>query len=228
MCTSSRGISSFLSHLLGQGNGSLGHSSAKCACKKVRYKNESSSIETTKNGIDVSRPSTTYHHWLDNADIFGTVTPRVLAFIRSVHAKQDPTSFVFKNRKKRCPTKGKGKETLFIHGIQFKAGSLRGRVGEMNVGFWGEGKTGVPGEKPLGAGKRTITLSPHETPDLRIEPGSHWWECSHHYAIPAPLLSSLIRLRLLTISYLAGDFDRDKNKGQQAQKMQNILSVPQY
>ena len=24
-----------------------------------------------------------------------------------------------------------------------------------NVGFYGEGKTGVPGEKPLGAGERT-------------------------------------------------------------------------
>ena len=31
-------------------------------------------------------------------------------------------------------------ETLFIHGIQFKAGSLWGRVGEMNVGFWGRGE----------------------------------------------------------------------------------------
>ena len=72
----------------------------------------------------------------------------------------------------------KKKETLFMHAIQFKAGSLWGRVGEMNVGFWGEGKTGVPGEKPLGAGKRTNKLSPHETPDLRIEPGSHWWEAS--------------------------------------------------
>ena len=39
------------------------------------------------------------------------------------------------------------------------------------VDFWGEGKTGVPGEKPLGAGKRTNKLGPHETPDRRIEPG---------------------------------------------------------
>ena len=92
------------------------------------------------------------------------------------------------------PVKGKGKETLFIHGIQFKAGSLWGRVGEMNVGFWGEGKTGVPGEKPLGgssfevlAGKRTNKLSPHETPDLRIEPGSHWWEASALTTTPSLL-----------------------------------------
>ena len=44
---------------------------------------------------------------------------------------------------------------LYLYTVySFKAGSLWGRVGEMNVGFWGEGKTGVPGEKPLGAGKR--------------------------------------------------------------------------
>ena len=31
-----------------------------------------------------------------------------------------------------------------------------------NVGFWGEGKTGVPGEKPLKAEKRTSNkLNPH-------------------------------------------------------------------
>jgi len=31
-----------------------------------------------------------------------------------------------------------------------------------SVGFWGEGKTGVPGEKPLGARQRTNNkLNPH-------------------------------------------------------------------
>ena len=31
-----------------------------------------------------------------------------------------------------------------------------------NAGFWGEGKTGVPGEKPLGAKERTNNkLNPH-------------------------------------------------------------------
>ena len=40
-----------------------------------------------------------------------------------------------------------------------------------NVGFLGEGKTGVPGEKPLGAEKRTNNkLDPHETPSPGIEP----------------------------------------------------------
>ena len=48
-----------------------------------------------------------------------------------------------------------------------------------NVGFWGEGKTGVPVEKPLVAEKRTNNkLKPHMTPGLGIEPGTHWWERS--------------------------------------------------
>ena len=46
-----------------------------------------------------------------------------------------------------------------------------------NVAFWGEGKTGEPGEKPLGARTRTNNkLNPHLTPSPGIEPGSHWWE----------------------------------------------------
>ena len=46
-----------------------------------------------------------------------------------------------------------------------------------SVGFWGEGKTGEPGEKPLGAGTRTSNkLNPHMTPSPGIEPGPHWWE----------------------------------------------------
>ena len=39
-----------------------------------------------------------------------------------------------------------------------------------NVSFWGEGKTGVPGEKLLGAEKRTNNkLNPHMTP-------GHMWD----------------------------------------------------
>ena len=46
-----------------------------------------------------------------------------------------------------------------------------------NVGFCGEGKTGVPGEKPLGAEKKTNNkLNPHMTSSPRIEPGPHWWK----------------------------------------------------
>ena len=37
--------------------------------------------------------------------------------------------------------------------------------------FWGEGKTGVPGEKPLGAEKRTNNkLNPHIASSSRIDP----------------------------------------------------------
>ena len=48
-----------------------------------------------------------------------------------------------------------------------------------NAGFWVEGKTGVPGEKPLGARKKTDNkLNPLMTPGLGIEPGTNWWEAS--------------------------------------------------
>ena len=48
-----------------------------------------------------------------------------------------------------------------------------------NVGFCGEGKIGVPGEKPLGVEKRTNNkLNPHMTSSPGIEPGSHWWKAS--------------------------------------------------
>ena len=48
-----------------------------------------------------------------------------------------------------------------------------------NVGFWGEGKTGVPGKKPFGAETRTNNkLDPHITPSPGIETGTHWWEAS--------------------------------------------------
>ena len=48
-----------------------------------------------------------------------------------------------------------------------------------NVGFCGGRKTGVPGEKSLGAGTRTNNkLNPHMTPSPGIEPEPHWWEAS--------------------------------------------------
>ena len=43
------------------------------------------------------------------------------------------------------------------------------------VGFWEEKKTGVPGEKPLGADERTNNkLKTHMTPGPGIEPGTQW------------------------------------------------------
>ena len=48
-----------------------------------------------------------------------------------------------------------------------------------NVGFCGEKKTGVPGEKPLGAEKRTNNkLNPHMTSSPGIDPRPHWWKAS--------------------------------------------------
>ena len=41
-------------------------------------------------------------------------------------------------------------------------------------GFWGEGKTGVPGEKPLGAKERTNNkLNPNMASMPEFEPGPH-------------------------------------------------------
>ena len=47
-----------------------------------------------------------------------------------------------------------------------------------NVGFWWEGKTGVPWEKPLMTEWRTNKLNAHMTPSAEIEPGPHWWKAS--------------------------------------------------
>ena len=48
-----------------------------------------------------------------------------------------------------------------------------------NVSFSGEGKAGVPGEKPLGARVRTDNkLKSHVASTPGFEPGPHWWEAS--------------------------------------------------
>jgi len=57
--------------------------------------------------------------------------------------------------------------------------------------------------KPLGAEKRTNKLSPHLTPDLEIEPRATLvgGECSHHCAIPAPLIKPLECTEMVTIYF---------------------------
>ena len=46
-----------------------------------------------------------------------------------------------------------------------------------NVGFQGEGKTWVPGEKPLRVWERTNKkLNPHMASTWGFELGAHWWE----------------------------------------------------
>ena len=56
-----------------------------------------------------------------------------------------------------------------------------------NVGFSGEGKTGVPGKKPIEARRRSNKLNPHMTPGLGIKPGTHWQEASALTTAPSLL-----------------------------------------
>ena len=59
---------------------------------------------------------------------------------------------------------------------------------EFEVGFCEEGKTVVPGEKPLGAEQRTNNkLNLHMTPGPGIEPETHWWEASALTTAPSLL-----------------------------------------
>ena len=47
----------------------------------------------------------------------------------------------------------------------------------LNVGYWGEGKTRVPRENLTVQG-REPTNSTHTWQRLGVEPGTHWWEAS--------------------------------------------------
>ena len=67
-----------------------------------------------------------------------------------------------------------------------------------NVGFWGRGKTGVPGEKPLGAKERTM---PQQTQPMYGVDTGIWTQAtlvggerSHHCAIPCSPLYGLCRV----------------------------------
>ena len=65
-----------------------------------------------------------------------------------------------------------------------------------NVGFWREGKTGVPGDKPLIAEERTNKFNPHLTLSAEIEPGPHWWKASA--LITTPTLPPISLLSILS------------------------------
>ena len=69
-------------------------------------------------------------------------------------------------------------QTLLIGETKNQINSLKSNQITSNVGFWGEGKTGVPKEKPLRAENRTNKLNPPTcmTKGMRIQPGSHWWK----------------------------------------------------
>ena len=62
--------------------------------------------------------------------------------------------------------------------LQSKKANYKSNQIKSNLGFLGEGKTGVPGEKPLGARTRTNKLSPLMTPSSGIEPVPYWWKAS--------------------------------------------------
>ena len=71
------------------------------------------------------------------------------------------------------------------------------------VGFWGEGKTGVPGEKPLRAKTRTNNkLNLHMMPSPGIKPGPHWWEASALTTAP----SLLPKMNWMALKYLNDSF----------------------
>ena len=86
--------------------------------------------------------------------------------------------------------------TLFMSQVYLAEHTVVLLIGETgnpistNVCFWWEGKTGVSGEKPLGAEERTNKLNPHMTSNLGIEPGPHWWKASALTTAPT-LLSPL-------------------------------------
>ena len=66
-----------------------------------------------------------------------------------------------------------------------------------SAGFYGEGKTGLSGQKPLGARERTNNkLNPHKASTPGFEPGPHWWEASALTTTP-PLLSYIGHIGLM-------------------------------
>ena len=68
--------------------------------------------------------------------------------------------------------------------------------------FEERGKTGVPGEKPLGAKERTNNkLNPHMASTPGFEPGPHWWEASA--LTTAPSLAPQVRERAIQSQLVA-------------------------
>ena len=75
-----------------------------------------------------------------------------------------------------------------------------------SVGFEGEGKTRLPGEKSRGARERTNNkLNPHMATTAGFEPGPHWWEASALTTAPPFSLKMLLiyEERELLLSHMA-------------------------
>ena len=71
-----------------------------------------------------------------------------------------------------------------------------------SICFGGEGKTGVPGEKPLGARERTKSkLSLHIASTPRFEHGPHWWKASTVHTVPPLLFTSCEAASLCNIRH---------------------------
>ena len=62
----------------------------------------------------------------------------------------------------------------------------------------GEGKSGVPGEKPLGAERTINKLGPLMTPSPGIEPRPHWWKASALTTAPT-VLPTLFAIRVIKV-----------------------------
>ena len=107
------------------------------------------------------------------------------------HGKPKVTRIYGKERKKWLQQLDKKKiaclpTNLGVHMNSFKrvrAFQIELEFG--SVGFWGEGKTGVPGEKPLGARERTNNkLNLHKASTPGVEPWLLWWEASAFTTAP--------------------------------------------
>ena len=79
--------------------------------------------------------------------------------------------------------------TIIIQITNYKSNQIK---------FWflGEGKSGVPREKPLGAERRINKLSPLMTPSPGIEPRPHWWKASALTTAPT-VLPTLFAIRVI-------------------------------
>ena len=75
-----------------------------------------------------------------------------------------------------------------------------------SVSFWGEGKTGETGEKPLGARKKTNNkLNPHLVSTPGFEPGPRWWEASALTTAPSlPPKTLLVQTLLASLDVVIG------------------------
>ena len=75
-----------------------------------------------------------------------------------------------------------------------------------SVSFWGEGKTGETGEKPLGARKKTNNkLNPHLASTPGFEPGPRWWEASVLTTAPSlPPKTLLVQTLLASLDVVIG------------------------